>query len=519
MSDERKSPWGKIIAAIVLLVVAVAAYQMFSGDEEQVSYKTKKLERKTVKAYVAATGTIESTTTVTVGSQVSGPVSEVMVDFNSAVKEGQVLAKIDPSEYLAGQARAQANLQSAQASLSSAQANLAGQEAAVRQAEVAVSTARNNLRQNQANLEVANAGVATAKANLVSAKATRENRRLQYKRQEDLVARELISLSDRDTARTDFLVASSAVQTAQASVQQSQAQVAQARAQVAAGQNEIRAAQARLSSARAQAQASLAQVSASQAGVAQAQAGVLEANVNVERTTITSPIAGVVIDRKIDPGSTVAARFQAPDLFTIARDLSKMQVKAEVSEADIGRVKEGAPVKFTVDAYRGQDFEGEVVQVRSAPDKAKEGAKTNVVIYGVMVTAPNPENLLKPGMTATVEILSEKLEDALVVPAQSLRFIPSKKDDDEEEDKGKKGTPSPSPSPEDEDKKDKLVPGTRKAAVWILKDDTPEKRDIITGIAVEDDVVVVSGDLKVDEEVIISEDDDGKKKRRFRLRF
>lgn len=527
MSAERPKTWPKIVAAILLLVVAVAAYQKFSGGEEEVSYETQKLKRKTVKAFVAATGTIESTTTVTVGSQVSGPVSEVLVDFNSPVKAGDVLARIDPSEFVAAQARTQANLQSAMASLSTAQANLVGQQAAVRQAEVAVTTARAGLQQSEANLKSAAAGVATARANLKSAKATRENRLLEYKRQEDLVRRELVALSERDTARTNFLVATASVQTAEAAVQQAQAQVAQVRAQLSGAQNEIRAAQARLASAQAQAEASAAQVTAAQAGVAQAQAGVNEANVKVERTTITSPITGVVIDRKIEPGSTVAASFQVPDLFVIARDLSKMQVKAEVSEADIGRVKEKAPVTFTVDAYPGRDFEGEVLQVRSAPDVDDSGAKTNVVIYGVLVSAPNPELLLKPGMTATVEILAEKIEEALVVPSQALRFVPSKKEEDEGGKKSrrgkkkKKGDPSPSPSPSDEkDKeKEKLKPGTRKAAVWVLRNGEPEKKDIVTGVASEDDVVVVSGDLKEGDEVIVSEEDDKGGRRRFRLRL
>lgn len=145
----------------------------------------------------------------------------------------------------------------------------------------------------------------------------------------------------------------------------------------------------------------------------------------------------MVIDRKVDEGQTVAAQFQAPELFVIARDLSKMQVKAEVSEADIGRVVQGAPVKFSVDAYPGKEFNGSVVQVRSAPDK-EENSTSNVVVYGVLVNAENPEKLLKPGMTATVEILAEKLENALVIPSQALRYIPAAEGEKDNDGKGGK---------------------------------------------------------------------------------
>ena len=513
---ENKRSWPKILIGVVVLLVAIAAYSKFSSKEEPVTYETTKVTRRTVKAYVSAIGTIESTTTVTVGTQVSGPLSEVLVDFNSPVKEGQVLARIDPTELLAAQARAQATFESALAGLTSAQADLSAQNAGVRQAEVAIASAQASLSQVRGTVEAAKAGVANSQASLESRKAEMANNLVQYKRSEDLVNRELIALSDRDQARTTYLVSAAGVQTAEAAVSQSKAQLVQAEAQLAGAQNEIRAARARVASARAQVEGANARVTAASASVQQAQAGVTQASVKVQQTTITSPISGVVIDRKVDEGQTVQASFNTPELFTIARDLSKMQVKAEVSEADIGRITEGALVKFTVDAYPGREFEGAVQQVRSAPD-TEDKATSNVVVYGVMVTADNTDLLLKPGMTATVEILAEKLEKAMVIPSQALRYVPPKDDE-----KKKKGKPSSSPTPEvDKTKKkeEKLEPGTRKGIVWVKTSAKPEKREIVTSISVDDDVVVVSGDLKVDDEVI-TEQKGGKSKRgRFRLSF
>lgn len=560
MNSDRTFPWGKIVGGLLLLLVAFAVYKSFSGQEKEVTYETAKVEKKTVEAHVSATGTIESTTTVTVGSQVSGPVSEVLVDFNSPVTRGQVLARIDPSEFVAGQARTQASLQSATAGLANATAQLAGADAAVQQAQVAISTAKVNLQQAEATVANAKAGVDTAKATLESRKVERENFLVQYKRSEDLVDRELVALSDRDAARTSYLTSAAAVSTAEAGLQSAQAQLAQSQAQMEGVRTEIRAAEARLASAVAQREAAVAQVSAAQASVAQAQASVDEANVMVQRTTITSPIDGVVIERKVDEGQTVAASFQAPELFVIARDLSQMQVKAEVSEADIGRVTEGASVSFTVDAYPGRKFDGRVLQVRSAPDKA-EGSTTNVVVYGVLVTAANPEHLLKPGMTATVEILAERLEDAIVLPSQALRFVPKSQREEEkvaggqgrEGRRGKdrqgnrggqdsasasptpvaspsaSGTPSVESTPKAEErssgqrrrggKGEELQPGTRRGVVWILVNGKPEKRDVVTGISVQDDVVMVSGNISPGDTVILSEETDEQSRSRFRLSF
>lgn len=516
MESEHKSIWPKLVIGLVVLLVGWAAYSYFKGDDEELSYDTTEIKRKTVEAYVAATGNLESTTTVPVGSQVSGPISELLVDFNSPVKKGQIMAKIDPSKFLAELEAKQANLQSAQAGLTSAQASLTGQDASVHQAEVDVTAANIRLQQAQSQVDASRAGVANAKATLDSRKAERANALLAYQRAEDLVKRELVALSERDQARTNYLVASAGVETAGAAIQQAEAQLAQSEAAAMSAVNDIKAAQSRLSVSKAQRQVAAAQVSSAQASVAQAQAAVAQAAVDLQRTDITSPIDGVVINRKIDEGQTVAAQFQAPELFVIARDLKKMQVKAEVSEADIGRVHAGAPVKFSVDAYPGKVFKGSVIQVRSAPETEANNT-SKVVVYGVLVTADNPEQLLKPGMTATVEILAEKLEKAMVVPGQALRYVPTAEEEKKKKEKKEGKKPSASATPGDKSEKKKLAPGTRKGTVWVLVNNQPQRRDIITGISVEDDVVVVSGDLKEGDKVITSETGGKKQRGRFRL--
>ncbi len=516
----------RIAGAVLLVVVAVAVYRQFWGQPNPIDYETVTVERKTVEGFVSATGGIESTTTVTVGSPVSGPVSEVLVDFNSPVERGQVLARIDPSEFEAQRQREAAALQSTQANLSTARANLMNQNALVEQAEVALVTARLTYQQTESTLAAAVAGVATARANLESRKIELENNLLQYQRAEDLVQRELVALSERDVARTNYLVSQAAVSTAEAALQQAQAQQSQTEAQVNGARNDIRAAEARIASAQAQREAVAAQVTASEASVTQAQASLSQVEVNLERTAIVSPISGVVIDRQVDEGQTVAAQFQAPELFTIARDLSRMQVKAEVSEADIGRVEEGAQVAFTVDAYPGRTFEGNVTQVRSAPDSTESQAASNVVVYAVMVSAENPENLLKPGMTATVEILAERLEDALMVPSQALRFVPRLGMPEGSSERGRRGPSGPrkgqtptGDAPADEGSEETLEPGTRRGAVWVLANGKPERRDLVVGTSYADETVVLSGPLEPGEEVVLSESDGTTPSRGLRLRL
>jgi len=284
-------------------------------------YKTAPVERRSISSRVTASGTLQARVTVQVGSQVSGRVLELHADFNSKVKKGDLVAKLDPQLF-------QASLQQAQASYASAQAN-----------------------------------EAKAEATLVDA-----NR--QFERAKTQRAEGLASQQDVDTADTAARVAK-------------------------------------------------AGVDAAKSMVAQARAALNQDQVNLSLTVIKSPIDGVVISRSVDVGQTVAASLQAPVLFTIAEDLTKMHIEASVPESDVGRLAVDMPVEFTVDAFPGQRFKGTIEQVRNAAVTVQ-----NVVTYTAIVAVDNPDLKLRPGMTATVTIVTAKKDDVLAVPNAALRFKP-----------------------------------------------------------------------------------------------
>ncbi len=287
-------------------------------------YLTQPVRLLTLEAKVVANGTVNPVTTVLVGSQVSGKITEIFVDYNSPVKVGQVVARIDPSLF-----------------------------------EAKVAQARASLRQSQAD-------VAKARANLEL--AATEHHRFQTLWQQNLVARD-----ESDKARNTY-------HTAQADLQ------------------------------------------AAQARVGQAVATLNDAETNLSYTTIISPVAGTVVSRNVDVGQTVASSFQTPTLFTIAQDLTRMQVETAVDEAEVGKVKEGQEASFTVDAYPDTTFTGKVTQARLAPTTVQ-----NVVTYTVVVQADNPQLLLRPGMTATVRIMVARRAEVLAIPNSALRFQPKEK--------------------------------------------------------------------------------------------
>jgi HlyD family secretion protein len=313
-----------IVPLLVLLALAGGGYYWYyqrSHRPPENPYKTAAVERRSVSARVTASGTLQARVTVQVGSQVSGRVLELFADFNSRVKKGDIVAKLDPQLF-------QAALQQAQASYASAQAN-----------------------------------VAKAEATLLDA-----NR--QYERAKTQRAEGIASQQDVDTAQTAASVAK-------------------------------------------------ASVDAAKSAVAQARAALNQDQVNVSLTVIKSPIDGVVISRSVDVGQTVAASLQAPVLFTIAEDLTKMHIEASVPESDVGRLAVGMPVEFTVDAFPGQRFKGAIEQVRNAAVTVQ-----NVVTYTAIVAVDNPELKLRPGMTATVTIVTAKKDDVLALPNAALRFKP-----------------------------------------------------------------------------------------------
>jgi HlyD family secretion protein len=314
----------KRVLYLVVIVAVIAAgvfyYLRRGGNAPQVN--TSPVTRGELVDTVGATGTLQAVTTVQVGSQVSGNISWLGADYNSIVKKGQVIAKLDPSLFQAQVAQAKANLTRAQAD--------------VERYRVALDDAQTK-----------------------------------YTRAKELAARSLIPQSDLDAAKV-------AVDAAQAQLQSGQADVVQARASLN------------------------------------------QAQVNLDHTIITAPIDGIVTSRNVDVGQTVASSLQAPTLFIIAADLTKMQVNANIDEADVGRIRPNQTVVFHVDAYPGEEFKGTVSQIRLQPVVVQ-----NVTTYGTMIDVPNPDLRLKPGMTANLRVQIAKRTDVLRVPNAALRFRPN----------------------------------------------------------------------------------------------
>ncbi|HBB17019.1 MAG TPA: HlyD family secretion protein [Syntrophus sp. (in: bacteria)] len=357
----------KLLYLGVVIVLAGGGFfgytQFFQKEGSAIKYKTVKVERGNLSTFVTANGTVNPVTTVLVGSQVSGTIQKLNADFNSIVKKGQLIAQIDPAIFQAQVAQAAAKVENAKASLLNAQADVA--------------TARSNIE--------------ASRANVVKAKVSLEDTRRNLNRSQELFSKNLISASDRDAAQT--------------SQDSSAAQLEATLAQQKATDAQMESAKARVESAKAQ--------------IKQAEAELEMAQVNLDHTRITAPVNGIVISRNVDVGQTVAASLQAPTLFTIAQDLTDMQVDTNVSEADIGRVAEKQETTFTVDAYPLMTFQGEVTEIRNAPITIQ-----NVVTYNVVIRVKNRELKLKPGMTANVSLLVSHKESVLKIPNAALRFRP-----------------------------------------------------------------------------------------------
>jgi HlyD family secretion protein len=363
-----------LIGGILILVMAVAGFFLFRGNGNEQKYRTEKVTRGGIVMAVTSTGTVNPVTTVLVGTQVSGTIKEIHVDFNSPVRKGQLIARIDPALF-----------------------------------DAQVNQARANVLSSRANLE-------KAEATLVDAKRTMD-------RNKELFSKNLIARSELDTAETNH-------ETAKASV------------------------------------------SAAKAQVAQTEAAMSVAETNLYYTKIVSPVDGIVVSRNVDVGQTVAASFQTPTLFSIAQDLTKMQIDANVDESDIGNIKVGQDVEFIVDAYPDITFKGRVWQVRNAPVTVQ-----NVVTYDVVIKVDNPEMKLKPGMTANVSIIVAIKKDVIRIPNAALRFSPS--------DKGIK-TP------------EKKGPG-----VWMSEEGQPRRVAVTAGISDGNYTELVSGEIKEGQELIV----------------
>ena len=307
MKQIGKKGW--ITIAVVAVIIIVGIVKCSGGKkEEKISFDTAKLMKTNIQTSITATGTIEPVTSVTVGTQVSGIVSHLYVDYNSVVKKGQVIAELDRTNLISELNTAKANLSSAQSSL---------------------------------NYQLSN-----------------------YNRYKELHEKGLVSADEFESARLQYLQAKEQVNTSKESVQKAQT--------------------------------------------------------NLGYATITSPIDGVILSKSVEEGQTVAASFNTPELFVIAQDLTNMRVIADIDEADIGGVKEGQRVSFTVDAFPDDNFEGQVTQVRQ-----QATTESNVVTYEVVISAPNKDLKLKPGLTANVTIYTLEKNDVLAAPAKALRFQPN----------------------------------------------------------------------------------------------
>jgi len=318
------------------------------------------VRRGDIRQTISATGKVQAVTTVQVGTQVSGTVSELHADFNSRVKAGQIIARLDPSQI-------DAQLKQSRASLAAAEANVA--------------TARNAVTSQMAGVRASQANVDRADAVLLEATRAYENTQRLVK---------------------EGVTPARQVQTDEATRLQALAQKAQAEAQYA--------------QAVAQSESAKSQLEQSMAQATQSRAAVEVATVNLDRTIIRAPIDGVVVSRNVDVGQTVAASLQAPTLFLIANDLTKMQVLADIDEADVGQLSPESRVTFTVDAFPRETFEGKIAQIRLAPTVVQ-----NVVTYTAVINVSNPKLQLKPGMTATVTATVAERNDVLMVPNAALR--------------------------------------------------------------------------------------------------
>ncbi len=343
----KRSRW---IAGLLVLALAGAGggawWWTQSNKGDAIQYRTAKIERGSLQATVSASGAVNPVTQVSVGTQISGQIKELLVDFNSEVKAGQLIALIDPETY----------------------------EYRVRSAQADVDAARATVLTAQANVAASNAQVSRARVDQIEAQRD-------FERKQSLVEKQFIAQSEADRARA-------LVNTSGEALKSTEAQVA----------------------------VTAAQVKSAQANVAQREATLAQARIDLRRTRITSPVNGIVIKRAIEKGQTVAASLQSPELFVIAQNLRDMQVDASIDESDVGRIRTGQRASFTVDAFPGSTFEGQVSQVRKAAQNV-----ANVITYTAVVSFSNSDGRLLPGMTANVRVVTDSRENVLKVPNAALR--------------------------------------------------------------------------------------------------
>lgn len=366
-----------IVAGVALAILASIAVYFRVHASRKPSWVTARVDRGNIESTVTTTGNLNAVITVQVGSQVSGNIIALYADFNTKVKKGQLVAEIDPAPFKAAVDQAAASLNAAKAAVVTAQATLA---------------------KSKADLATAEANVVSQKANVVKAVSAVDLAKVENDRRQVMVKTGSTSQEDADTAKANY---------------------DQAVANVDAVNAAVSAAESAAESARKGVDVAQTQLDQAVANVQQDEAILAQAQLNLEHTRILAPVDGTVESRNMDVGQTVAASFQAPVIFLIAQDLTKMQVDTNVDEADVGRVHLDQEASFTVDAWPGQIFHGRVAQIREAPINVQ-----NVITYDVVIQVSNEDLKLFPGMTANVTIAVGRAENVLRLPKAALRFRP-----------------------------------------------------------------------------------------------
>jgi len=366
-----------VVAALFCALIFGLGYT-YSQQSSAPAFLTVPVERGNISTSVKASGTVEAVVSVDVSSQLSGRIAEVFVNFNDTIKAGQPIAQIDPEIFAA-------RVNEAKAALNVGTATAHVQRAAVERAKVAVLNAKTAKKLAEAQSAAANAKQEELEKDL--------HRKLELARTGSGTERELSQVrAQRDAGAADLRASFEQIQMKEEAI--------------AIAESEQHMAEANLENA--------------QAVVEQRQAALEQARLDLDRTVLRAPIDGIIIKRDVNPGQTVAVSLEAKTLFKIANDLREMEVHGKIDEADVGQLKAGQPAQFTVDAYPDQTFSGQVLQIRKSPEVVQ-----NVVTYTAIISAPNPDLLLLPGMTAQLRIVVSDTGDTLKIPSQALRFRPN----------------------------------------------------------------------------------------------
>lgn len=428
-----------VVAGLLCAVIAGLGYTRSQESPVQ-TFLTAAVERGSISTLVKASGTVEAVVSVDVSSQLSGRIAEVFVNFNDAVAAGQPIAQIDQEIFAA-------RVNEARAALSVARATVQVEKAAIERAKVAVMNA-------QTAKKLAEAQSAANKAR--QDEVERElQRKLQLARTGSGTERDLSQArAVRDAGAADM----------RASLEQIQMKVEA----IAVAEAEKLMAEANLQNA--------------EAVIEQKQAALEQARLDLDRTVLRAPIDGIIIKRDVNPGQTVAVSLEAKTLFKIANDLRQMEVHGKIDEADVGQLKPGQTVQFTVDAYRDRTFSGQLLQIRKAPEVVQ-----NVVTYTTIISAPNPDLLLLPGMTTQLRIVVSETGRILKIPSQALRFRPSGA-------APASGRQSP----------DQVASAKSPATVWLLGDDGRPKPVVVRlGASDDNGAELLEGSLDEGQQVII----------------